>query len=94
VLVNPFHKGSDWANAKRGESSIDTSSDASAFVFAAPARYKQQRRCIQDNILLCHDMLKKFHLPQGKARMCVQIYLRKAFDSVDWGFREAAMLAM
>lgn len=54
----------------------------------------KKKQCIQDNILLCHDMLQKFHLPQGKGRMCVKIYLRKAFDSVDGGFLEAAMLAM
>lgn len=24
----------------------------------------KKRRCIQDNILLCHDMLQKFHLPR------------------------------
>lgn len=48
-------------------------------------------RCISDNILLCHDIMRDFHLSKGKARMCLKIDLNKAVDSVRWDFLEETM---
>ena len=51
-------------------------------------------RNIADNILLCHDLFKGFHLDKGKPRMCLKLNNNKAFDSVRWDFVEAALKAL
>ncbi|XP_077228478.1 uncharacterized protein LOC143861435 [Tasmannia lanceolata] len=48
-------------------------------------------RQIQDNILLTHDILHKFHLASAKSAMCIKIDLAKAFDNVK---REALLQFM
>ncbi|XP_077228465.1 uncharacterized protein LOC143861422 [Tasmannia lanceolata] len=40
-------------------------------------------RQIQDNILLTHDLLHRFHLPSPSPAMCLKINLAKAFDNVN-----------
>lgn len=48
-------------------------------------------RSISDNIILCHDLVKGFHLNRGKQRLSLKHAITKAFDSVNWSFIEAAM---
>lgn len=46
---------------------------------------------IADNILLSQDLVKNFHRPKGKQRMCLKLDLCKAFDSIKWSFVKAAL---
>lgn len=48
-------------------------------------------RSIKDNILLCHDIVRSFHLDKRNPRMCLKLDLSKAFDSVRWKFVETAL---
>lgn len=50
-------------------------------------------RSISDNGLLSKDLVWNFHLWKGSQRMCLQLDLSKAFDSVKWGFLEEALRA-
>ena len=41
-------------------------------------------------ILLAQDLLCNFHLKSGVPKLCLKLDLANAFDSVKWGFLEAA----
>ena len=43
-------------------------------------------RSIADNVLVAQDLLNGFHLEKGVQRMCLKLYLAKAYDSLRWDF--------
>ena len=45
-----------------------------------------QGRRITDSILLAHELYHNLHSGQGRARMCIKLDLRKAFDSLSRTF--------
>ena len=44
------------------------------------------KRLIGDNVLLAQSLLRDYHLNSGPARCTMKLDIRKAFDSVNWGF--------
>lgn len=48
-------------------------------------------RCIQDNILLSHEILHGYHKNRGPKRCAVKVDLRKAYDTVRWEAVEFAL---
>lgn len=51
-------------------------------------------RSIMINILICQDIVKNYHIPVGMPRCLMEIDLKKAYDTVDWGFLLAVLEAM
>lgn len=43
-------------------------------------------RSISDNILLAQELFRNYHRLSGPARCALKFDIRKAFDTVDWGF--------
>lgn len=43
-------------------------------------------RSISDNIFLAQELFRNYHRLSGPARYALKIDIRKAFDTVDWGF--------
>lgn len=43
-------------------------------------------RAILKNILLCHEVVHSFELKKHPSSVILKIDLRKAYDSVSWGF--------
>lgn len=51
-------------------------------------------RVIGDNILLAQALCKDYHLERGPPRCAIKLDLRKAFDTLNWGFLFKAMEKM
>ena len=51
-------------------------------------------RSISDAILLSQELLHNYHNDQGTARVALKIDLRKAFDSINWNYIIAGMVAI
>ncbi|KAL9247569.1 hypothetical protein vseg_020987 [Gypsophila vaccaria] len=47
-----------------------------------------QRRNIQENILICQDLIRLHERPNRSARRLFKIDLQKAYDTMDWKFVE------
>ncbi|KAL9227921.1 hypothetical protein vseg_003556 [Gypsophila vaccaria] len=45
-----------------------------------------QGRNIQDNILICQDLVRLYERPNSSPRCLLKIDLQKAYDSVEWNF--------
>lgn len=51
-------------------------------------------RQISENVLLMHEIVKRYHRDQGKARAVIKFDIRKAYDTVSWEFLLSVMQAM
>lgn len=49
-------------------------------------------RDMADNILLAHELVKHYDQKWVTLRCCIKVDLRKAFDSVSWGFLKETLL--
>ncbi|KAK1258851.1 hypothetical protein QJS04_geneDACA020256 [Acorus gramineus] len=78
-LCNTFYKIITKIMAQRLQPLLPNlvSSHQSAFI---------KGRSIHHNILLAHELIK--YLNQGKARACIKVDLKKAFDSANWSYLE------
>lgn len=45
-----------------------------------------QGRLIMSNILICQDLFRGYNRSEGQPKCLIKIDLRKAYDSLDWGF--------
>lgn len=50
-----------------------------------------QGRSITTNILICQDLVRNYHRRGGPPRCMMKIDLRKAYDTVHWGFLESVL---
>ncbi|XP_074293158.1 uncharacterized protein LOC141620099 [Silene latifolia] len=50
-----------------------------------------QNRSIQENILICKDLIRLYERPNASARCLFKIDLQKAYDTVEWQFVEELM---
>ncbi|XP_074289017.1 uncharacterized protein LOC141614161 [Silene latifolia] len=53
-----------------------------------------KRRNIIENILVCQDVIRLYKRTAVSPRCMIKVDLRKAYDSVDWGFPKQMMLAL
>ena len=51
-------------------------------------------RSIIDNILLCLELLRRYHMNTRKPRCTMKVDLQKAYDSVNWDFLFGLLIAI
>lgn len=51
-------------------------------------------RSIVQNILICQDLVKLYNRKKSTSSCLIKIYLKKAYDSVEWGFMEEMLHAL
>ncbi|WCJ37950.1 Retrovirus-related Pol polyprotein from type-1 retrotransposable element R2 [Euphorbia peplus] len=49
-------------------------------------------RCISDNILLAHELVRNYHRVSSGSNCALKVDLQKAYDTIDWDFLEEILL--
>ncbi|XP_074298290.1 uncharacterized protein LOC141629139 [Silene latifolia] len=53
-----------------------------------------QHRSIQENILICQDLIRLYESPSSSPRCMFKIHLQKAYDTVEWEFVDKLMIML